>query len=227
MEYQVKKYIGLEGREGIEWSNFWYDQANTNTQHRVLLVGDSTSRMVRSAFAKKLGLPVDLFATSSALDDQLFINQLHCFFDESIYKYDVIFVQLGHHARTNKLGQDYQECDFLKFRKDLKMLIKYLKQFSDKVVLETIFYSVKPQNKFVLLLEKLGIIKEKYDMAINSHKDRKNIIIKEIALETGCDFCDINKKMLGTRYIHKDHIHYESSARSVIISLLSEYVKLT
>ena len=226
MKYKVEKYIGFEGREGIEWSNFWYDNANTYSRQRVLLIGDSTSRMVRSAFAKKLGIPVDLFATSSALDDQLFVNQLHCFFDESIYKYDVIFVQLGHHARKNKFGLDYQDCDFDKFSEDLENLIIYLKQFSNKIVLETIFYSVMPQNMFVLMLEKFGLMKEKYDNVINHHKDRKNKIIKEIANKTGCDFCDINTKMLHTKYIHKDHIHYEPSARNVITSILSEYVTL-
>lgn len=129
-------------------------------------------------------------------------------------------------ALENGYELHYQDCDFDKFSEDLENLIIYLKQFSNKIVLETIFYSVMPQNMFVLMLEKFGLMKEKYDNVINHHKDRKNKIIKEIANKTGCDFCDINTKMLHTKYIHKDHIHYEPSARNVITSILSEYVTL-
>lgn len=106
----IEKYIKnrsscLTEREDIEWSNFWIDRANVNSSKRILLIGDSTSRIIRSTFSKILGCPVDLFATSSALHDELFINQINAFFNQSKYKYETIFVQLGHHAVYNKMGE--------------------------------------------------------------------------------------------------------------------------
>lgn len=71
----------LTEREDIEWPNFWIDRANDNSSKRILLIGDSTSRMIRSTFSKISGSPVDLLATSSALHDELFINQINAFFN--------------------------------------------------------------------------------------------------------------------------------------------------
>lgn len=105
----IEKYIKnrsscLTEREDIEWSNFWIDRANVNSSKRILLIGDSTSRIIRSTFSKISDCPVDLLATSSALHDELFINQINAFFNQRKYKYETIFVQLGHHAVYNKMG---------------------------------------------------------------------------------------------------------------------------
>ena len=93
----------LNEREEIEWSNFWIDEANKENKDRILIIGDSTARMIRSTLAKMSNRPVDLFATSSGLHDSLFVNQIDCFF-KSEYQYDTIIVQLGHHARTGSGG---------------------------------------------------------------------------------------------------------------------------
>lgn len=50
-----------EGREDIEWSNYWIDNADKETEQRILLIGDSTMRMVRSTFAKMAKIPVDMW----------------------------------------------------------------------------------------------------------------------------------------------------------------------
>lgn len=105
----LEKYINdrsscLTEREDIEWSNFWIDKANVYSSKRILLIGDSTSKIIRSTFSRISGWPVDLLATSSALHDELFINQINAFFNQSQYKYETIFVQLGHHAVYNKMG---------------------------------------------------------------------------------------------------------------------------
>lgn len=117
----LEKYINdrsscLTEREDIEWSNFWIDKANAYSSKRILLIGDSTSRIIRSTFSRISGCPVDLLATSSALHDELFINQINAFFNQSKYKYETIFVQLGHHAVYNKMGGIMK-----------KMIILYLK----------------------------------------------------------------------------------------------------
>lgn len=80
MNYTVKTHDSINGRETTEWSNFWYDQANDSSEHRILLIGDSTVRMVRSQFAKMINCPVDMLGTSSGLHDILFVEQVNAFF---------------------------------------------------------------------------------------------------------------------------------------------------
>ena len=108
-------YDGLTGREEIEWSNLWWDKANQKTNRRYLLVGDSTMRMVRSTFAKITNSPVDMIGSSSDVDDILFISLVDAFFSTNQYKYDAIFVQLGHHSRTSKDGGVFSNTDLQRF----------------------------------------------------------------------------------------------------------------
>ena len=65
-------------REGTEWVNFWVDNANLEDNgRRILLVGDSTSRVIRRSLGLMLGgASVDLFATSAALTHIAAIFQL-------------------------------------------------------------------------------------------------------------------------------------------------------
>lgn len=129
----------IPGRERLEWSNFWYDDTNKEVEHRILLVGDSTARMVRSTFAEKSGYAVDLCGISSGLHDIFFAKQMDCFFSSNKYKYDAIFVQIGHHSRIGETGEPYSEDDYKRFEEDYNILLDYLMQFSTKIILLTIF----------------------------------------------------------------------------------------
>ena len=51
-------------KEQTEWSNFWYDQANTQGGKRILMVGDSVARGARRSLSETLKCPVDLFGSS-------------------------------------------------------------------------------------------------------------------------------------------------------------------
>ncbi len=137
----------LQEREDIEWSNFWYDRANEHPDHRILLMGDSTARLVRSTLAKMTGRPVDLFATSSALHDSLFINQVDCFFKSSEYQYDIVFVQFGHHAERGFDGGFYKDEDWKIFKEEFRDLLVFLSKRIPKIVVESIFYTVIPKNR--------------------------------------------------------------------------------
>lgn len=219
-------------REAIEWGNTWIDNANetnSNKSKRYLIIGDSTARMVRSTLAKLLNAPVDLIGSSSALDDELFVNQIDGFFNNISYKYDVIFVQMGHHSRTGKNGEVYSEKDYEKFKKDLISLLTYLRQHCDKIVLETVFSSVLPAkinkiekrifgHRLHRYLFKLGIRKEIRDNDINSVTDKKNGIIREVAKssEFKLFFLDIDELISKQHFLHTDHIHYENAAKQFI-----------
>lgn len=230
-------YNGLNGREEIEWSNVWIDSANEKTNVRYLLIGDSTMRMVRSTFARLTSCSVDLIGTSSKLNDKLFVDLIDTFFSGSIYKYDAIFVQLGHHDRVGIDGKDYVEKDYAKFYSDFDCLIKFLQQFSNKIVVESIFESYCIKKTFVKkivkhipsikLLYRLGVLKEKTDDNISFITNKKTDICRKIVATYGganIVFADVNSYMKNLNYYHIDHIHFEDKAKIEIARFMQKYI---
>ena len=223
---QVKVYNGYTGREGIEWSNTWISNADRPVKKRILLIGDSTARMIRSTLERCSKVPVDMIGTSAALDDLLFTSILHAFFNNSLYKYDAIFVQLGHHSRINKTGQPYKDSDYEKFHSDLISLLNYLKNFCDNIILESVFLSVKPKKRYQTVLNLLGLpIAEIPDEDANSVKRKKNEIIKQVACEANVTYLDICAYMEDKNIPHRDHIHYIGKAKSVISKEMLKYIQ--
>lgn len=239
----MKKYIDylddvhdkISGRERLEWANAWYDSTNKNVEKRVLLIGDSTVRMVRSTFAEKSGYAVDMLGLSSGLHDVIFQNQIDAFFASDKYHYSTIFVQIGHHSRIGEEGNEYGEADYIQFYRDMKALINFLEQYTNNIVLLSIFYSVIPPKKYSGLLGNvISFIRhfklERYDDAVNAVKQRKNDIICQVANELGLQFCDINRIVMDTvngrktRFIHEDHVHLESAAKSFIVDEYMKYI---
>ena len=211
-------------REGCEWSNFWFDRATDEKSKRYLIIGDSTARMVRSTFAKLMQAPVDMLGTSSAIDDELFVNQIDAFFNNSLYRYDAIFVQLGHHSRISKDGMPYKEEDYIKFENDYSPLLKYLKQYSSLIITETVFDSYQKKSRFKTWLCRISIMKEKEDDGINNITRRKNNIIKELSLQGGVNYVDINSFMKNKKCVHVDHIHFEDKAKILIAQEMKRYL---
>lgn len=229
-ELFTKTINSIDYREDLEWSNFWYDSANKLKSNRLLVVGDSTVRMIRSTLAHLSGYTVDLFGSSSQIDDILFINQLECFFATIDYRYEAIFVQVGHHGRTSINGGEYQETDYLRYENSIRLLLKYLQQFSDKIIVETIFDSVISKHKnrwytpilfkigIIQLLHKIGFRKEHKDSKINAITRKKNDILRSISIGlSNVMFLDINEIMNNTNFIHIDHIHFEEKAKDRIV----------
>ena len=204
-------------------------------QPRILLVGDSTARMVRSTFERVAKCPVDMLGTSCGLNDVLFLKQIEALFASNQFHYDCIFVQLGHHSIKNVHGEVYSEEDYNQFRYDYIGLLNYLKQYCSNIVLLTCFLNVSPLPKWaggklkllpVLFWRKIS--GEKIDWSWSKVVKRKNEIIEDIAKEYGYKYCDIdgfirNKcKSLFPKYIHIDHIHYEPRAK---VPIVKEYMK--
>lgn len=212
-------------REDIEWSNVWIDQANYEREDRILLIGDSTARMVRHELANRTNRPVDLLASSSAFHDSMFVSQIDCFFDQNMYKYDTIFVQLGHHGEIGMGGGKYKKQDWMLYEEEFKKLIIFLKTIVDNIVVESIFYTVLPDKRH-WLLKRLIKAPEKYDTKTNELKKIKTEIMFKVANELNCRILDINEYMLneGARYRHVDHIHFEEKAKPFICKKMMEYL---
>ncbi len=225
-DYIINGSSILNEREEIEWVNVWRDKANEECSERILLLGDSTSRIVRSALSEYLKIPVDLLATSFGLHDELFINQLDCFFMAKEYHYSSIFVQIGHHAMYTSGGEGYmQETDYQIFESDFRKLLQYLQQFTEKVIVESVLYSVFPNKR--TLINRLLRPKEAYNDEVNCRKERKNMIMKKVSEEMGIAYCDINRIMMekGAYYRHFDDIHFEERAKPFIAGEMAKYLE--
>lgn len=208
-------------REEIEWTNTWIDKANPppySTSYRILLIGDSTVRMVRSTLAKLACCPVDMIGTSSNIYDELFLNLIDAFFKDNIYRYNVIFVQLGNHGRISRYGGEYSKKDLEDYESDMRNFLLYLKQYSNRIILESIFDAVIPNKRWKRPLLRLGLLHEKKDPNINSITSKKSEVLKRLSEELTMEFLDINAYMDTMNFIHVDHIHFEQRAKKVIAS---------
>lgn len=211
-----------EIRESTEWSNFWIDSASTVGGGRILLIGDSTARMIRSTLAREVGRPVDLLASSSAPFDSLFINQVDCFFKSTtLYHYDCCFVQIGVHGRFNTESDVLFDADAERYKKNILGLCKYLEQITDKVIVETIFLTVKPKKKELKYVSDMGLFKyvrgfinDIPDEEKNRYQKKKNEVIR--SLKDTQNVLDICSLMEQYKYKKYDHIHYERDAYRVV-----------
>lgn len=213
-------------REDIEWANYWWDAANISEDKRICLIGDLTARMIRKTLGIKCGVPCDLFATSGGLHDELFVSQLDTFFRTGYQKYSAIFVQLGHHAEIGKMGGDFSEEDYQCYYNDYIDLIGFLNQFTSKVIVESIFYSVIPDKSRLSKIKRFLKCRETWDETVNEMKKKKNELAQKAAKVTECEFLDINNYMItkGSMYRHIDHIHFEENAKKFITEEMQKYL---
>ncbi len=229
----ISTHDNPQGREGLEWANFWYSQTNDNKhERRVLMIGDSTVRMVRSTFERLAKCPVDMIGTSSGLHDILFIAQVEAFFVQQSYQYSHVYIQMGHHSITNDDGNDYNEQDYLRYKQDLIWLVGFVKsKYAEaKIIMLTSFLNVMPvrhklQEGFLgwAYRKYIKLKGETYDESWNKVVRKKNEIVREVSKELNIPFCDIEGYMQGLRkFVHKDHIHYEDKAKPTIVR---EYMK--
>lgn len=230
-DMMVHRYDGFLGREEIEWSNFWYSSSNVDVDTRYLFVGDSTLRMLRGDFERATKVPVDFFASSSSLHDEMFIRQMDCFFSVIKHKYDVIFVQLGSHSRCGESGEPYQADDYEMLRTDYSIILDYLRQFGKRIIVEPSWLIVKGKNRLLRKLnlyrlgKKLGLYKEPFDEQATEITRKKNRVFKSVAEGKGIEFFDINAIMDRTYFVRHDHIHYEDIAKAFIVEQMLKILK--
>lgn len=228
-----------KGREETEWANFWYSVANREEKGKILLIGDSNGRKIRSILEYMSGKHVDFFGTSAGLHDMLFHSQLQAFFSTiSEFYYDYIYVWVGYHSLINDEGDKYGDEDYIKFENDIIKLIDILRCYSTSIILcSALFPVIKKDHQNLIdriwfhLKPLCRMFKENIDWNDSSVIEKKNQVLEEIANKTDLMFCDINNYMLGrsqrykTRCVHYDRIHYEGKAYPYIVRLMLECIK--
>ena len=195
--YRVDKHMDWFG-----WTNPPpHTEESKNKQVRLLIIGDSTARMTRSSLAKLTKCPVDMIGTSSNLYDELFVNLVDSFFNNNLYRYDAIFVQLGHHGRMGIDGGSFSSQDLCRYKENMKALLNFLQQFSKCIIVETIFDAVVPASRFQKLLIRLHLKQEKPDAKINTITQAKNSALFSICENSPYRILDINDFMNWSKRI--------------------------
>lgn len=197
-------------RESVEWTNSWISNANKNGK-RCLLIGDSTTRQIRSSleFLAMGYFAVDLFASSYAIQDHKFMEYLKLFFQGDEYTYDVIFLQYGaHHNFVHECNNDQV------YKK------KYWMKYKDIVI----FLKEKCKNVIILSSTAEAPWSEREKEVIV-----RNVIARDVANQLECRFYDIYELMKKSGYIHFDRCHYQRESDAFIsyhllLFLLSEGV---
>ncbi len=106
-------------RERIEWSNYWWENANDNCTERILLIGDSISVGYRTYVQEKLlgSYCVDLLSTSKSIEDKSFFKELNYFLNEYDYKY--IHFNNGLHGLD--ISEEVYTC---KYEEAIKLMLE-------------------------------------------------------------------------------------------------------
>lgn len=224
---EMKRYNQMGGREEVEWATIWYDKADSVMDHKVLMIGESTARQIRGELSRMMGKPVDLFGSSSSLRDVLFWRQLDCFLKDSIYRYDVVIIWMGHHARTDITGKaPLSEQDYEDFREDFILLLDRVREVCSRIFVLSNFDIIIPATKED---KKQRKIRKFLHMPLPEYKrneaesviiDRKNEIIREVTLSQGLQYVDIHGIMKQTSFERTDHVHYERKSDTYQVEVL-------
>lgn len=178
-----------------------------------MLIGDSVSREYRSSLEKVTKLPVDFFATSTAISDDLFWKQLEFFLSIKEYRQKKAHIQIGFHgidgiggAKSNNSIEEFSKyyekliCTILKYIPDLILA-------SETNVVEAPGLPDTAEN-------------------INRQIEKQNEAIKVLAQKYGLKFNDLYHYMLneGKNFKHRDRIHFESSANMFIAERVASII---
>lgn len=166
-----------------------------------------------------------MIGTSANIYDELFVNLIDSFFNNTCYRYDAIFVQLGHHGRIGMDGGEFTDKDLSRYKEDMTNLLAFLRQFCPCIIVETIFDAVIPASKLQQILIRLRIKKETPDAKINAVTQAKNTVLSSVCENTQYHLLDINGFMNAQHCFHTDHIHFEQRAKRVIADRMHEEIK--
>lgn len=210
----IKQPKKIENRERIEFLNFWFSNGNSERNDRILLIGDSVSREYRGSLEKVTRCPVDFFATSTAMSDDLFWKELEFFFSISEYRQKKAHIQIGYHgingvegAKTDNsietFSKNYERliCTVIKYIPDLTLA-------SETNVVDAPDLPDTAEN-------------------INKQLEKQNDAIKALAQKYGLKFNDLYHYMLneGKDFKHSDKIHFESNANMFIAERIASIIK--
>ncbi|MGN0596898.1 MAG: hypothetical protein ACI4J1_06190 [Ruminiclostridium sp.] len=158
-------------------------------------------------------MPVDFFATSTTISDELFWKHLEFFFSISEYRQKKAQIQIGYHGINGVEGakSDNSIETFTKYYE--KLICKVLEHIPDLTLAsETNVVDTTNTTHFA--------------DKVNKQIEKQNEAIKSLAEKYHLKFNDLYNYMLneGKSYKHRDWIHWESSAQIFIANRVSSII---
>lgn len=198
-------------REHEEWLNFFFWGSNTKRSDRILLIGDSISRMYRVQLIQLVHRPVDLFACSADLSDEMFWKYLDLFFSFDEYRQEKAQIQLGVHG-VNGFGRSNRQFNSEIWEKCYEKLInKVLRHIPDLTIALT-----------TMVMKRDNI--EEVDESINNIVIEKNNIARKIAEKYNLKLNDLYTLMLNQP--HTDSVHFPKEGSALIANQVAKVMNL-
>lgn len=204
-------------REGIEWVNFWWDNGHIlNCEDRILLVGASQARFYRHLLAATINQPVDLFATSACLTDEMYYKQLELFLSFAEYREEKIQLHIGVHNINNFLDAK-ERCSLEQFEELVDKLITLLQQrVSPKIILATTTLA-RAMNEA-----------ETFVPYVNEEIQKENAVVRKIARDRGLLLNDLEEYMDHgeVKFEHTDFAHFDHAGNDFIARRTAEFMDM-
>lgn len=228
------KYRKRKIREKIEWANYWmdkdHDKLDTKNK-RILLVGDSTSREIRSTLTRVAKMPVDFIGSSSHVLDELLLRQIEFFFEFNDFHYEMIHIQFGCHGIESLPEGTDLESFYNEYRQQYLEVLKFLKKHCKILVAasatQIVKYPYQMNNVFCRIYNKIHIAAmEKADPVYEADIVMRNTIVNSICSDLSIPFNDLYMFMLetGKHMRHIDHVHYEKKAKKLIANRVLSFI---
>ena len=200
--------------ESVEWLNYWFDYGNQSREDRILLIGDSVSREYRSSLGKLIGKPIDFFATSSSINDELFWKELDMFFSIKEYRQKKVHIMIGCHEIEVRGAK--REVSIPQFEKNYDRLITIVKQHISDITIAT--YSYFADAKDIT----------KIDEKANEQIMKINEAIIRIANKHKLPINDMFALTYGNQivYKHRDAVHYQPEVQTLLAKQVAKAMKL-
>lgn len=197
-------------REDTEWLNFWFSRGNKNLDNRVLLIGDSIAREYRGPLENLINKPVDFFATSAYIADDMFWKQFDLFFSFKEYRQSKAHIQIGLHG-INTFGGAKHSNSLEEWEIYYEKLVKRIMEFIPDL---TIALSTPA------IITNTGVLYEKW----NDEIIKRNRIAAKIAEKYKLNINDLYTLMLGEP--HRDMTHFPKEGSEKIAKKIAESLKL-
>lgn len=198
-ESKLQKVAGgiIPGREITEFLNFWFDKANMVRNDRILLIGDSISRAYRGPLAALTGRPVDFFATTTSIDEDMFWKTLELFFGFEEYRQQKAHIQIGLHSIDGFMSAK-RNFSLEEYERNYDKLVKTVKKYIPDLTIATTTKVVQVGNL----------------TAIDQHNTeeviKRNEIAMRIAKKHGLKTNDLFTSMYNS--LHRDLVHFTTES---------------
>ena len=140
--------------ETYEWDRMWVEKANDVDTHRVLYIGDSISWETRKYATEAMDgkLYFDGYATSKALDNPFFQDNIRIFSKEEKYRSAVVFnngLHGWHLDDTVKYGEEYE-----------KMISFLLREFEGTPIFLLLTTHVADKHRDARVVVRNGVVRD-------------------------------------------------------------------